>query len=625
MTTAAARRVAGRLAATPAADHTDTELLGRFVADRDGPAFAALVARHGPMVFGVCRRVLGDWHLAEDAFQAAFVVLARRAADVSPPGAVAGWLHGVAYRVARDAYRTARRRFRRERPVEEFPDPPVPSRSTPTDDLRGVLDDELRKLPGKYRDLLVACDLEGRPRQPVAEGLGIPEGTLSSRLTAARKMLANRLARRGIAPAAVAGVAAGGPSVAACEVPRALVASAARIGSDGPGAVPAAASTLANGAIRAMTFRTHALRAAGLLLVAASAAFGLAAGLTPADPPAPPGPPPAPAFVLAEAPKPAQPAPKPAGPGRLLVWKETQYVLLTPEGKEDGTLDQHPDDGILLVEPVLSPDGKRVAFAANENPPTDKEGNLRRHLYYRDVDGKTPGVKVELNPLTVAWDADGKALIVTEAVPFKQAKDTGSPVWRVDAATKEKTKLDLPKHVIVSAVMPDGKAFVAALFDLKTEKIHLALVSRDGKDVTKLCELRTEGPDPRPSPDGTKILFRDYDPDDKPVKDVPPLQRLYVFDLKAKTRTRLAEVPLNALQMGYCWSPDGKRIAYTWKQVQPGVPLAANTDNMNDPKINTETESHLVVCDATGKNPKTLLSIKSEFAPRITIGSVDWR
>src|SRR5262249_5507821 len=101
--------------------------------------------------------------------------------------------------------------------------------------------------------------------------------------------------------------------------------------------------------------------------------------------------------------------------------------------------------------------------------------------------------------------------------------------------------------------------------------------------------------------------------------------RLYVYDLKAKTRTRLAEVPMNSQVMGYCWSPDGKRVAYSWKQVHPGVPLAVNTDNMNDPKLTTETESHLVVCDPTGKNPKTILTVKSEFAPRITLGQLDWR
>src|SRR5262249_24259409 len=162
------------------------------------------------------------------------------------------------------------------------------------------------------------------------------------------------------------------------------------------------------------------------------------------------------------------------------------------------------------------------------------------------------------------------------------------PVWRVDTATKEKKRLDLPKHAMVYAPTPDGKAFVAALYDLKAEKIHLGLVSRDGKDVTKLTELHTEGPDPPPSPDGTKILFQDIDPDEKPEKDIPRLPRVYVYDLKAKTRTRLAEVPMNSQVMGSCWSPDGKRVAYSWKQVHPGVPLAVNTDNMNDPKLNTE-------------------------------------
>src|SRR4051812_18498304 len=113
---------AGLLAPARDAHATDAELLGRFVAHRDAHAFSALVARHGSMVFGVCRRVLGDWHAAEAAFQAAFLVLARRAADVEPPGALAGWLHGVAYRVAKGTRRADLRRLRRERPTDELPD-----------------------------------------------------------------------------------------------------------------------------------------------------------------------------------------------------------------------------------------------------------------------------------------------------------------------------------------------------------------------------------------------------------------------------------------------------------------------------------------------------------------------
>ena len=226
--------------------------------------------------------------------------------------------------------------------------------------------------------------------------------------------------------------------------------------------------------------------------------------------------------------------------------------------------------------------------------------------------------------MNVCWTEDGKSLIAAEYVPLDDARTGGIPHWTIDPATGEKTRLDVPKSAHVFAVMPDGKAFVAALYDFDAKKVQLALVSRDGKDMTSLCELHTEGSDPRPSPDGARILFQDYDPSEKPEKDMPRLQRLYVYDLKAKTRARLEEVPLNALLLGYAWSPDAKRIAYIWKQVQPGVPLTYGID-INDPekklnpKTQTETESHLVVCDATGKNPKTLVTVKAPSAPQVTI------
>jgi len=100
---------------------------------------------------------------------------------------------------------------------------------------------------------------------------------------------------------------------------------------------------------------------------------------------------------------------------------------------------------------------------------------------------------------------------------------------------------------------------------------------------------------------------------------------LFVCELKSKKRQRLMDVPAHGQIMSYCWSPNGKQVAYTWRQTHPGVPLAENTNNMNDPKLNTETESQLVIADVDGKNARTLMSARAPRATTITIGPLDWR
>ncbi len=251
----------------------DGQLLGLFVARRDQAAFEALVRRHGPMVLGVCRRLLRHRQDAEDAFQASFLVLVRRAADIRQRELLGNWLYGVAYRTALEARSLRSRRRDRERQVDAMPEPPCHQAEDFTGDWRPVLDQELNRLPDKYRVAVVLCEIEGRGRKEVARHLGIPEGTLSSRLAAARKLLARRLSRRGVVLTIGSLSAALGGGAVSAALPPALVEStvkAAVLTAAGPAAFAGVISTgvvsLTEGVLKAM-FLTK-LKTGVLLLIA---------------------------------------------------------------------------------------------------------------------------------------------------------------------------------------------------------------------------------------------------------------------------------------------------------------------------------------------------------------------
>jgi RNA polymerase sigma factor (sigma-70 family) len=232
---------------------TDGQLLARFLDGREETAFAALLRRHGPMVLGVCRRVLGHEQDAEDAFQAAFLVLADKAATIRKRDSLGSWLYGVAYHAAVKARAANVRRRARERQVKNMPHPeaaPVEAQ-----DWRPVLDRELNCLPEKYRAALVLCDLECRSRREAARQLGLCEGTLSSRLAAGRRMLARRLAKCGLtlSGGVVAMVLAEGASAA---VPASLVVctvkAAALVAAGQAAAVTTPAAALMREVVKAM-------------------------------------------------------------------------------------------------------------------------------------------------------------------------------------------------------------------------------------------------------------------------------------------------------------------------------------------------------------------------------------
>ncbi len=259
---------------------SDGQLLGRFVAGRDEASFAALLRRHGPMVLGVCRRVLRDSHDAEDAFQATFLLLARKAAAVVKRESVGSYLYAVAYHTALEAAAGNARRRARERQVKDVPHPEAAAAevSAAAADWRPVLDQELSRLSERYRAAVVLCDLEGRPRKEAARLLGVPEGTLSSRLTRARKLLAKRLAARGVRlPAAMLAVVLAADAASA-QVPAALANSTVRVAALVAAGQLAAASgpavVLMKGVMQAMFLKKLRLVVGAVMVLAALGAVG---------------------------------------------------------------------------------------------------------------------------------------------------------------------------------------------------------------------------------------------------------------------------------------------------------------------------------------------------------------
>jgi RNA polymerase sigma factor (sigma-70 family) len=184
-------------------DLTDSDLLERFLTSHDEAAFTLLVQRHGPMVLGVCRRVLGDIHSAEDSFQATFLVLVRRAASIRKKQSVGSWLHGVAQRIALRSRAKAALRSQRETQSAQMPRSEALDALT-CQELRTVLDEEIGLLPETCRAAIVLCHLEGKTLNQAAPELGWPRGSLANRLARGRQLLRQRLARRGITLSAAA-------------------------------------------------------------------------------------------------------------------------------------------------------------------------------------------------------------------------------------------------------------------------------------------------------------------------------------------------------------------------------------------------------------------------------------
>jgi RNA polymerase sigma factor (sigma-70 family) len=322
-------------------ERTDRQLLDDFSARRDEAAFAALVARHGSMVLRVCRRVLNHEQDAEDAFQATFLILARKSASIRKPEALAEWLHGVAYWSAREVRRSAARRRRHEARLWTLMRRAAVS---PTwDDVQAVLDEEIRRLREPFRATFVVCVLEGKSAAEAAAELGVRQGTVSSRLTRARQLLQQRLVRRGIKLSGLLAALSVADSAAQAGLPAVLAKVTVRFGllvaagETAAGVIPSHIAALAAGVTRAM-FLTKTKIAVALLfavgLVATGASLLTCQALAAKETP--------PAAQKAEPPAKAEAKPRTAGTADAV--------------KDKG-------DTIAVSGRVLDPDGKPFAGA----------------------------------------------------------------------------------------------------------------------------------------------------------------------------------------------------------------------------------------------------------------------
>lgn len=622
-------RAAARVA-DPDPAETDGQRLARFVQTRDEAAFRELVRRLGPMVLGVCRRVAGDHHLAEDAFQAAFLVLARRAADVAPREAVRGWLHGVAVHTAQKVRAMSARRRARELPVPAVPDRPAVESGAADPHALRVLDEEVGRLPDHLRVAVALCELEGVSRRDAAARLGVPEGTLSSRLAKARAVLAGRLRGRGIALPA-AGLCVTFSRLASAAVPSRLLDRTAAI-STSPGPVPPSVAALTNGVFRTMFLHKLKLAATtGLVLALAAVFAGGLSGLSAQDPPKP--------AVVPIAPTPAdEKKPRPAGPGTLLLVRDEdpnaqrgavsgKYQVLTPDGKMVSEF-AAPKGTRGSEQACLSPDGARAAFVVTqgEPKPPQRVGDAPEWPFKVVVltPGKPDAAKGWSMPaewLTLCWTADGKRVIVGKHTIIRSAGIVENVL--LDPETGKTEPLDLPAGAWVLDVARDGKTFLVATPGAKKLKLGLAeaghLAIRELAEVGHMSPGNVTG---RFSPDVARVLFAGPDPARKNAYRWGQSLRPYLLDVKTKKVEPLAEFPENGVVDGLAWSPDGKRVAYTWQQLHAEV-LKRETITVADTTI--DTEAFLVVADADGKNPRTIASGKSKYAMTMILGKIDWR
>ena len=426
---------------------TDAELLERFLARDPGTAelaFAVLVERHGPLVQRVCRGVLRDQHLAEDAFQSTFLVLVQKASSLRVQATLAPWLHSVAVRVSRDARATAARRAKHERKAAELATTLLSIETDPREDQELPLQEELAKLAERHRRPIVLCDLQGLTHEQAAKLLGTPVGTIKSRLARGREHLRRALARRSLVHSESALPAILAVDAFKPELPTALVDRTARLAALAAehkaltaAAIPSSVAILAQGALKSMSI-SRLKFAAAAVLIAASFVIGIGyagSGSHAQDGPA------------------SKPIPR--APARPL----------------DAVVQDLFDSAGLVRSVAFTGDGKFLIAATTSRDDDKDDGTIR--LW--DAKGATtlPPIALDGDPFAMAVAPDGLSLAVAVARDTKAARTTSILVVSVSSGKKMST-WTLKQGVDVWALTftPDGGALAGGTGGLRDSHFY---------------------------------------------------------------------------------------------------------------------------------------------------------
>jgi RNA polymerase sigma factor (sigma-70 family) len=415
---------------------SDGELLERFRVRREETAFALLVQRHGPMVLGVCRRLLADAHAAEDAFQATFLVLVRKAASIRKRDSVVSWLHGVARRIAVKARQRGARDHALERRSLAMP------RAEMCDDytwheLRAILDEELEQLPEKYRTPLVLCGLEGKTHEQAAQELGCPKSSLSSRLARARELLRDRLTRRGIT-VSTAALAAVLNEKASATVPALLTIATVQAAMQKAGeGLSASVATLTEEGVKAMSAIKAKAGLALVLMAAAISAFG---------------------YRLAAVGEPVQKDAKPAAVQSVAEGRQPKTDLLgdpLPEGAVArlGTVRMRHGGGIGFLR--FTQDGKSLICSGTDGLRTWDTATGKQVRFLHTEGEYHWGDSISLSPDCTLLAAPGKS---------------GADIWDIGSAKRIST-IGMGSFICV-CLSPDGK-MLATQSRVKKDQIAL--------------------------------------------------------------------------------------------------------------------------------------------------------